>query len=313
MSVLVTVTAGSAALDLDLDDHVPIRDLLPEIAAAFGHRTGIGLAHADGRPLDAGSTLAAAGILDGHRLTMSPGSVAPNAEGGPPVLPCYLAVDTSDSMAGPALDAVNVELGRLVDALHDDPRVSDGCRLAVVRFDADAHIVLPLSPVSGLDQAPRLSATRPATNYECVFRLLRRQIGRDLDGLRMAGLRPLRPTVVVVTDGRPTRGYWPPAHAALTDPGWDGAPEVLAFGFGDAAELTIRRVGTAGAYLAAPLVGPSGPARRGAAEAPSPAVTARLVASVMTFVLDALGHPSAGLQIPAEPPDGWRSLDGVVR
>jgi len=187
MSVLVTVTAGSADLDLELDDDVPIRDLLPEIAAAFGHPRGIGLVRADGTPIDAGSTIAAAGVLDGHRLALTTHSSAGHAheaEGDgardrdSPVLPCYLAVDTSDSMAGPALDAVNVELGRLVDALRDDPRVAGGCRLAVVGFDADAHVVLPLSPVSGLEQAPRLLATRPATNYEAVFRLLRRQIGQ---------------------------------------------------------------------------------------------------------------------------------------
>jgi uncharacterized protein YegL len=176
------------------------------------------------------------------------------------------------------------------------------CRLAVLTFDAEARVVLPLTPAADLAAVPALAATRPATDYECVFRLLRRQIGRDLTGLRMAGVRPLRPLIVLITDGRPTRGYWPPAHAALTDPGWEGAADILAFGFGEASDLTLRRIGTAGAH------------RPGAAA---------LVPPVMSFVLDALGHPSTAVRSgSASPlaetgvetgPGGWRSLHELVR
>jgi uncharacterized protein YegL len=175
--------------------------------------------------------------------------------------------------------------------------VSGTCRLALLTFDAEARVVLPLTPAAGLTTAPALAATRPATNYEALFRLLHGQIGRDLVGLRMAGLRPLRPLVVVVTDGRPTRGYWPPAHAALTDPGWEGAADILAFGLGEASELTVRRIGTAGAHL------PAG-ARVG------------LVAPVMSFVLDALGHPARPITTSPDPqagPDGWPSLRELIR
>ena len=64
------------------------------------------------------------------------------------------------------------------------------------------------------------------------------------------------------------------------------------------------------------MLGPIAPAAGQMAALPSAfrqAAPARLVASVMTFVLEALGHPSAGLQVPAELPDGWRSLDGIRR
>jgi uncharacterized protein YegL len=312
MTVLVTVETSSTALDVELDDELPVAQLLPEIAAAMGAAPDGVLAVADGTPLDPRTSLADAGVLDGHRLALRDARRAAETD----VLPCYVAVDTSDSVTGPALDSLNVELGRLADAFHDDSRVSGTCRVALLTFDAEARVVLPLTPARDLPTAPALAATRPATNYEAVLRLLRRQIGRDLVGLRMAGLRPLRPLVVFVTDGRPTRGYWPPAHAALTDPGWEGAADILAFGFGEASDLTVRRIGTAGAYLPSVRSRMGGDPAGSARGRPGPPA---LVAPVMSFVLDVLGRPSAPARSPSTFPinetgaDGWRSLHELVR
>jgi hypothetical protein len=115
----------------------------------------------------------------------------------------------------------------------------------------------------------------------------------------MAGLQPLRPLVVFVTDGRPTRGYWPPTHAALTDPGWEGAADILAFGFGEASGHTIRRIGTAGAYpppAGQPRTGVDPARPRGRTGPPG------LVAPVMSFVLDVLGHPPTAVAAPSVSP-----------
>jgi hypothetical protein len=80
------VAAPGGAPDLELDGTRPVGPLLPEVAAA-------------------------------------PFTVTATA---PPVLPCYLAVDTSDSMAGEPLDAAGAQLARLWDAVRDDaPRC--GC------------------------------------------------------------------------------------------------------------------------------------------------------------------------------------------
>ena len=216
-------------------------------------------------------------------------------------LPCYLALDTSDSMAGEPLDAAGAHLARLWEAVADDPRLAAACRLAVVAFDAEARVHVPLTAV-GRARPPRLAATRPATNYAAAFTLLRTVVVDDLAQLRAAGLRPLRPAVVLLTDGRPTRGAWPPAHAALTDPSWPDAPDVVAFGFGDAAAAAVRRIGTAGAYL--PSAAPGG-------LAPAPA---GMLATFMSFLLASLDARVAGLRpgpaLPAQAPAGWRQIDG---
>lgn len=331
MTVLVTVAGPGGEVDLELDGDCPVADLLPELALAVGddpHAAAdpgsLVLATADGCRLDGRTSLQEAGVLDGQRLHLhqaaigtsstAPGRVeggeqTPPGDGGSgvrpgdrPVLPCYVVLDTSDSMSGAPLHAVNVELARLVDALRDDPRAADACRLAVVAFDAEAYLVTPLAGVDRLDP-PHLAATRPATNYEAAFRFLRRQIALDLEQLHAEGRRPLRPAVVFLTDGRPTRGHWPPAHAELVDPGWEGSPDILAFGFADASELTVTRIGTAGAYLCRAPAPPRPPAPTGTSGS-----TAVLLSAVMTFLLEALGHPRAGLAVPSAAPAGWRSL-----
>ena len=231
------------------------------------------------------------------------------AEAG--VLACYLAVDTSDSMSGPPLEAATTELARLRDAAREHPRLATGCRLSITAFDDEAHVHVPLTPAPELPRPPRITATRPATDFAAAFTLLRGQIAADLAALRHAGLCPVRPAVFLLTDGRPTRGYWPPAHAALTDPRWRDAPDIVAFGFGDAAERAVRRMGTAGAYLAAP--GPGG----------RPAGPAGLLATFVSFLLTLLAgaRPGVGagvradgsqleLALPGEPPRGWRPLPG---
>jgi uncharacterized protein YegL len=310
MTVLVTVLGPHGAADLELDDERPLPELAADVAVVLGQPTPATLLAEGGAELGA-PTLAAAGVLDGQRLVLLPAhaharddAAAPDAPVAPappgrPILTCYLAVDTSDSMAGRPLDAVNAELARLWAAVRADPRLADGCRLGVVTFDAEARVHAQPAAAARLGTSPHLAATRPATDYEAVFRLLRRQVTRDLTALRAAGHRPLRPLVVLLTDGRPTRGYWPPAHAALVDAASPDAVDLVAFGFGEAAELAIRRIGTAGAFM---------PARAGDGPRLSPP---GMLAAMMGYVHQSLRLTPARPEAPVAPPPipaGWRPL-----
>jgi uncharacterized protein YegL len=312
MTVLVTVVGPHGAADLELDDERPVGDLTDDVAAVLGYPAPVALSTEAGLELTGGS-LAAAGVLDGHRLVLTPatgpGSGSRLAGGGPDgpsagggdatVFTCHLAVDTSDSMAGPALDAVNAELARLWTAVRADPRLA-ACRLGLVAFDTEARVVVAPTAASRLGRAPHLTATRPATNYEAAFRLVQRQVTRDQASLRSCGFEPLRPLVVLLTDGRPTRGYWPPPHAGLVDAGSADAVDLVAFGFGDAAETAIRRIGTAGAFLPAHTC-------EGRAAAPP-----GMLAAMMGYVHHALEVAAPGrvtpVGSPPPVPQGWRPL-----
>lgn len=297
MTVLVTVAGPGGTTDLELDDSRPFGLLLPEVAAALRVTDPAALCTAAGITLDPSRTLAAAGVVDGHGLTLVPAAVTgPPVGTAPSVLACYLALDTSDSMAGEPLDAAGVQLARLWDAVDHDTRLAAACRLAVITFDVEARVHIPLTAV-GTARPPRLAATRPGTNYAAAFSLLRRLVADDLAALRGAGLRPLRPVVFLLTDGRPTHGAWPQAHAALTDPVWPDAPGLVAFGFGDAAEFAVRRIGRAGAYLPSPASGGG---------ATSAGMLATFVSFLLATLASSLAGPRPGLALPPQTPRGWR-------
>ena len=216
------------------------------------------------------------------------------------VLACYLAVDTSDSMAGGPLHAAAAEVARLWDAAGADRRLAARCRLGVVTFDREARVQVPLTRPADAGRPPWLALTRPGTDYDALFAVLGPLVAADRAALRGAGLHPLRPLVVVLTDGRPDRPDWQPAHAALTAPARPGAPQVLAVGIGRADAAVVRELATAGACL--PAAGADG----GAA---APAGTLAAVVRVLLATL-AGSHDGVGDR-PAPGAGGWRALSVV--
>lgn len=156
------------------------------------------------------------------------------------VLPIYLAVDTSGSMANSArLQAVQEAIIQLVDELSSSPALGDQVRVGIVAFADRAELVLPLTDLTELRSLPRLSA-HGATAFGPLFQLLARVIERDLRVLRSRDTVTLRPFVFLITDG------W-----AAADANWERAFEdfdgrtraqLVVIGIGSAANLTkVRR------------------------------------------------------------------------
>jgi uncharacterized protein YegL len=127
------------------------------------------------------------------------------------VLPIYLAVDTSGSMADSGrLQAVQEAIIQLVDELLSSPMLGDQVRVGIVSFADRAELVLPLTDLTELRSLPRMSA-RGSTDFGSLFHLLARVIERDLRVLRSRNTVTFRPFVFLITDGTPTDGDWEPA------------------------------------------------------------------------------------------------------
>ncbi|MGH8474806.1 MAG: hypothetical protein ACRER2_03395, partial [Methylococcales bacterium] len=62
-------------------------------------------------------------------------------------LPIYIAVDTSGSMQGEAIQSVNVGLQSMLHALRQDPHALDTVHLSLITFDLKATERLPLTPL----------------------------------------------------------------------------------------------------------------------------------------------------------------------
>ena len=169
-------------------------------------------------------------------VVQSPVVQSPVVQGLPQVLSFYVLCDTSTSMFGRGIDAVNRSIKELHGQLLEDPVISDKVRIAMLSFATDARVELPLSRPSDIATMPTFSASG-VTNYSRVFDLVGDEISRNMATLRTTH-RPLRPVVFIVTDGSPTDKKWLESLDKLVDTSNPYVPNVVVFPCGfDATEL----------------------------------------------------------------------------
>ncbi|WP_371784355.1 vWA domain-containing protein [Streptosporangium subroseum] len=125
------------------------------------------------------------------------------------VVPIYLVVNTSRSMAGRLVEIEHV-LAAFADELLYSPILGDRVRVCVVAFADSARCVLPLSDLTEIVEFPKLVPGRE-TLFTPLFILLTRLTDADASAHMASGVVYDRPLVLLVTDGVPA------------DPGWQRA------------------------------------------------------------------------------------------
>lgn len=161
---------------------------------------------------------------------------------GGKLLPFYVVTDVSYSMSGKKLDAVNDILPDIVDALAQNPILSDKVRIGLVDFSDDARVQLPLCDVlEPTLTLPHLSV-RGGTSYEAAFRLLRTEIAANIKLLKVDGYQVHRPAVFFLSDGEPTdkESDWKSAFADLI--GDKAYPNVIPLGVDGADGATLQKL-----------------------------------------------------------------------
>lgn len=119
-------------------------------------------------------------------------------------LPVYLLLDTSGSMRGEPIHAVNTGLKAMLSALRQDPYALESVHLCIITFDLEAREYLPLTP---LDQVQLDDITVPdagATFMGAALELLVHLADRDLQKTTQDAKGDWRPLVFLMTDGSPT-------------------------------------------------------------------------------------------------------------
>lgn len=121
------------------------------------------------------------------------------------LLPIYLAVDVSASMTiGDRMKSVHEIMPRVVDAIAQNPIISDKVRFGLIDFSEDARVQLPLCDVLDPNLVLPELTTRSLTSYVAAFDLLRTEIGANVAQLKADGFQVHRPAVFFLTDGAPT-------------------------------------------------------------------------------------------------------------
>lgn len=123
------------------------------------------------------------------------------AENPEPRCPCVLLLDTSGSMQGAPISALNEGLKRFVDDLSKDTLATRRVEVAIVTFDNDVRVLEDFVPVDQLTP-PVLSAqgvTRMAAAINKALDLVEARKSQ----YRANGIAYYRPWVFLITDGEP--------------------------------------------------------------------------------------------------------------
>jgi uncharacterized protein YegL len=119
-------------------------------------------------------------------------------------LPIYILLDTSGSMRGEPIEAVQTGLQSLLSSLRRDPYALETVHICIITFDREARILCPLTDLGAfvLPQVPPLESS-PTNLGEALELLCQRydsEVVKGTDEVKGDWL----PLVVVMTDGSPS-------------------------------------------------------------------------------------------------------------
>ncbi len=119
-------------------------------------------------------------------------------------LPVYLLIDSSGSMHGEPIHAVNVGISAMLSALRQDPYALESVHISLITFDREIKELLPLT---SLDQAQIDEIELPrsgATHLGEALQFLVQRVDRDVVKSSADSKGDFQPMLFVMTDGSPS-------------------------------------------------------------------------------------------------------------
>jgi uncharacterized protein YegL len=156
-------------------------------------------------------------------------------------LPVYLLLDTSGSMSGAKIQAVNQGIQLIHNELLNNPQALDTVHIAVITFNTTAQMASPLVDLLTF-KAPTLRAEGVTMLAEGLA-LLNQSFDRDLIANTPQQKGDYKPLVFLLTDGIPTneRGEpsnnWQPAIQAIRSRAKNKVGTIIALGIGGDDEI----------------------------------------------------------------------------
>jgi len=120
-------------------------------------------------------------------------------------LPVYLVLDTSGSMSGEPIQAVENGMQMLVSALRQDPQALESAYLSVITFNSNANQVVPMTDLASF-QMPSLSASG-STELGAALTLVANCANKEIVKSTPEKKGDWRPLVFLMTDGEPTDNW----------------------------------------------------------------------------------------------------------
>jgi uncharacterized protein YegL len=119
-------------------------------------------------------------------------------------LPVYILLDTSGSMRGEPIHALNVSLQTMLQALRRDPYALESVHISIITFDIEARELFALTPLEQV-QIPEIQVPASGPTFlGAALVLLLERVDRDVLRSTAEQRGDWRPLVFVMTDGSPS-------------------------------------------------------------------------------------------------------------
>ena len=119
-------------------------------------------------------------------------------------LPVYLLIDSSGSMHGEPINAVNVGISSMLSALRQDPYALESVHLSLVTFDVEIKELLPLTPLDQTQineiELPRSGATHLGAGLNFIVNKVQQNVIKSSGDIK----GDFRPMLFIMTDGSPS-------------------------------------------------------------------------------------------------------------
>lgn len=156
-----------------------------------------------------------------------------------PRCPAAFILDVSGSMEGAPIQELNKALPVLFSELLSNELTAMRVEPCIITCGGEAKVVQPFAPVAAMQELNLQFAASGETPLGRSIRLALTEISKRREHYRAGGLASYRPTVVVLSDGRPTDAEWIQASAELAQLSRDETHPwtVIAVGVGPHADM----------------------------------------------------------------------------
>ena len=119
-------------------------------------------------------------------------------------LPVYFLLDTSGSMNGEPIQALNNALSGMISSLRTDAQASETLWISIITFDREINVISPLTELPSFQLPEIICPPSGPTNTGKALELLFDNVTKDVKKGSSTQKGDWRPLLFMFTDGKPS-------------------------------------------------------------------------------------------------------------